>query len=269
MSLAVATEPGVHPTAVVDPSAHIGAEVAIGPFCVVGPRVSLGEGVRLLSHVHVTGVTSVGAGSTVYPGAVLGAAPQDFKYKGGDTELVIGAGCTIREHVTMHVGTEVGRGRTVVGEGGLFMVGAHVAHDCIIGDHVTFANNATLGGHVVVEDRAYLGGLCAVHQHTRIGAHAFIGGGGIVTGDVIPFGLVDKNGDLAGLNLVGLKRRGFDRDVIHDLRTAYRLMFATEGTFQERVDDAATLFAARPEVGEIIAFIRAPAHRPLCTPETK
>lgn len=257
----------IHPTAVVEEGAEIGRDVEIGPLCHVGPNAKLADGVKLVSHVTIGGSTSIGAGTVAYPGASLGFPPQDLKYKGEDTALKIGANNVIREHVTMHLGTAQGRGETVVGDGGYFMVGAHIGHDCVVGDGVVFANIATIGGHVTIGEKVIMGGLSAVHQNCRVGRHAFVGGGAMVTGDVIPYGIVDNIGSLAGLNIIGLKRRGFPRDRIHDMRTAYRLFFADEGSFQERVDDAARLFAETPEVLEMVEFIRAPASRPLCMPE--
>jgi UDP-N-acetylglucosamine acyltransferase len=258
----------IHPTAIVSPGARLGQDVEIGAFCTVGPQVQLGDGVRLVSHVVIEGATQVGAATTVYPFAVLGGAPQHLAHKGEDTRLVIGERNIIREHVTMHTGTVGGGGVTTVGSDSLYMVGAHVAHDCVIGDRVTFANNATLGGHVVIGDFVFMGGLCAVHQFTRIGRYSFVGGGGVVTKDVIPYGSVWGNhAHLEGLNLVGLKRRGFSREAINALRAAYRLLFADEGTFQERLDDVAETHAGTPEVMEIVEFIRSEANRPLCLPE--
>jgi UDP-N-acetylglucosamine acyltransferase len=258
----------IHPTAIVSPGAQLGQDVEIGAFCTVGPQVQLGDGVRLVSHAVIEGATQIGAGTTVYPFAVLGGAPQHLAHKGEDTRLVIGERNIIREHVTMHTGTVGGGGVTTVGSDSLYMVGAHVAHDCVIGDRVTFANNATLGGHVVIGDFVFMGGLCAVHQFTRIGRYSFVGGGGVVTKDVIPYGSVWGNhAHLEGLNLVGLKRRGFSREAINALRAAYRLLFADEGTFQERLDDVAETHAGTPEVMEIVEFIRSEANRPLCLPE--
>lgn len=258
----------IHPTAIVSPGAQLGQDVEIGAFCTVGPQVQLDDGVRLVSHVVVEGGTRIGAGTTVYPFAVLGAAPQHLAHKGEDTRLEIGERNIIREHVTMHTGTVGGGGVTTVGSDSLYMVGAHVAHDCVVGDRVTFANNATLGGHVVIGDFVFMGGLCAVHQFTRIGRYAFVGGGGVVTKDIIPYGSVWGNhAHLEGLNLVGLKRRGFTREAINALRAAYRLLFADEGTFQERLDDVVEAHAGTPEVMEIVEFIRAEANRPLCLPE--
>ena len=257
----------IHPTAIVDPAATLGADVEIGPYSTVGPDVIIGDRVRLVSHVVLEGHTELGAGCAVYPFANLGAAPQHLAHKGEATRLVIGVNNVIREQVTMHTGTVLGGGVTTVGSNGLYMVGAHVAHDCVVGDNVTFANCATLGGHVSVGDFVFMGGLSAVHQFSRIGRYAFVGGGAIVTRDVIPYGSVWGNhAHLEGLNLVGLKRRGFTREAINDLRSAYRMLFADEGTLQERLDDVARVFAASPHVSEIVNFIRSAADRPLCQP---
>jgi UDP-N-acetylglucosamine acyltransferase len=258
----------IHPTAIVSPGAQLGQDVEIGAYSTVGPKVQLGDGVRLISHVVVDGATQVGAGTTIYPFAFLGGPPQHLAHKGEDTQLIVGERNIIREQVTMHTGTVGGGGVTKVGSDSLYMVGAHVAHDCIVGDRVTFANNATLGGHVVIGDFVFMGGLSAVHQFTRIGRYSFVGGGGVVTKDIIPYGSVWGNhAHLEGLNLVGLKRRGFSREAINALRAAYRLLFADEGTFQERLDDVAEAHAGTPEVMEIVDFIRSEANRPLCLPE--
>jgi UDP-N-acetylglucosamine acyltransferase len=257
----------IHPSAVVDPKARIGADVEIGPFCIVGPGVTLHDRVRLLHHVVVEGHTEIGTDSTLHAFSSLGGPPQHLAHKGEPTRLVVGARNSIREHVTMNAGTVAGGGVTTVGDDGLFMVGSHVAHDCVVGNHVVFANNATLGGHVHMGDYVFMGGLSAVHQHTRVGRQAFIGGLAAVTKDVIPFGSVwGVYAHLEGLNLVGLKRRGFTRDQIKDLRSAYRLLFAHEGTFQERLEDVARVFSGSAEVCEIVEFIRADANRPLCLP---
>ena len=257
----------IHPSALVDPAAQLGSGVEIGPYCIVGPQVVLGEGVRLLNHVNVEGRTELGPGCTVHSFASLGGPPQHLAHRGEPTRLIVGARNSIREHVTMNTGTVAGGGVTRVGDDGLFMVGSHVAHDCVVGDHVVFANNATLGGHVHMGDYVFMGGLSAVHQHTRVGRQAFIGGLAAVTKDVIPFGSVwGVYAHLEGLNLVGLKRRGFGREQIKDLRSAYRLLFGPEGTFQERLDDVARVFHHNDDVREIVDFIRADATRPLCLP---
>jgi UDP-N-acetylglucosamine acyltransferase len=258
----------IHSTAIVDPAAELGEDVIIGPYTLIGPNVRLGAGARVASHVVIEGHAEIGPDCEIHPFASLGAPPQHTGHRGEPTRLVVGARNIIREHVTMHCGTVMGRGVTTVGSDGFFMVGVHIAHDCIVGDHVTLVNNATLGGHVRVEDYVIMGGLSAAHQYTRIGRHAFVGGMAGVNHDVIPFGNVWGNhAHLEGLNLVGLKRRGFSRETINILRAAYRLLFAEEGTFQERVDDAAATFAGSPEVMEIIDFIRADSNRPLTTPQ--
>lgn len=257
----------IHATALVDSAAELGENIEVGPFCTVGPEVTIEPGVRLVSHVVVEGATVVGAGTVVGPFAMLGGSPQHLAHRGEPTRLDIGERNTIREHVTMHTGTVAGGGVTQVGSDGLFMVGTHIAHDCKVGDHVVLANNSALGGHVVVGDYVFLGGLAGVHQHVRIGRQSFVGASALVTKDVIPFGSVWGNhAHLEGLNLVGLKRRGFTRQVIDDLRAAYRLLFAEEGTFQERLDDLSRSFTGSPEVAEIVEFIRTDASRPLCMP---
>ena len=258
----------VHATAVVNPSARLADDVEIGPYSLIGPDVTLGAGVSVASHVVIEGATELGEGCIVHPFAVLGSAPQHAGHKGEPTRLVIGARNLIREQVTMHCGTAMGRGVTTVGSDGFFMVGVHIGHDCIVGDHVIMANTATLGGHTVVEDYVIMGGLSAAHQYTRIGRHAFVGGMAGVNHDVIPFGNVWGNhAHLEGLNLVGLKRRGFSRESINALRAAYRMLFAEEGTFQERLDDTAYAYSGSPEVMEIVDFIRADSSRPLTTPQ--
>jgi UDP-N-acetylglucosamine acyltransferase len=257
----------VHPTAIVHDGAKLGDDVEVGAYSVVGPDVVLGDGVRLISHVVVEGHTEIGEACVLHPFASLGGAPQHLGHKGEPTRLIIGARNVIREHVTMNTGTEAGGGVTRVGSDSLYMTGSHVAHDCVVGDKVTFANNATLGGHVQVGDFVFMGGLCAAHQFSRIGRYAFIGGVSAVTKDVIPFGSVwGVHAHLEGLNLVGLKRRGFSREAINDLRAAYRLLFADEGTFQERLDDVARVYDGVEHVMEIVTFIRAEANRPLCLP---
>ncbi len=257
----------IDPLSRVDDGAELAEGVQIGPYCTVGAGVKLGARTRLISHVSIHGNVEIGEDCVVYPFAALGHPPQDFKYSGENTRLVIGKRNVIREQVTMHPGTAVGRGVTTIGDDGYYMVGSHVAHDCVVGNRVVMANNATLGGYVTVGDHVMFGGLSAVHQHGRIGRQAFVGGLAAVVTDVIPFGMAHGNhAHLTGLNLVGLKRRGFPRTTIRDLRAAYRLLFAAEGTFQERLSDVAELFAETPEVQEVVAFIRADAGRSLCMP---
>ncbi len=259
----------IHPTAVVDPAAEIEDGVEIGPYCCVGAGVRLGEGVVLRSHVVVEGHTRIGAETEIYPFAAIGLRPQDLKYEGEDSELLIGCRNTIREYVTMNPGTRGGGMVTRVGDDNLFMVGAHVAHDCQIGNHVIMANNATLAGHVVVGDYAIIGGLAAVHQFVRIGPHAMVGGMSGVEHDIIPYGSVmGGRAWLTGLNLIGLKRRGFSKEDIRNLRTAYRLLFAEEGVLSERIDDVADRFANSPAVMDIVDFMRAESARGLTQPKS-
>jgi UDP-N-acetylglucosamine acyltransferase len=258
----------IHPTAIVDRRAEIEDGVEIGPFCVIDGPAKIGAGARLVSHVSIAGRVELGPKCLIYPFTALGHPPQDFKWKGEDTRLVVGANTTMREHVTMHAGTTFARGETVVGSNCYFMVGSHIAHDCIVGNNVIFANNGTLGGACVLGDFVIVGGLAGVHQNTRVGSHAFLGAGSIVVGDVIPYGSAyGRHASLNGLNLVGLKRRGFSREAIHDLRVAYRLIAAREGTLNERVEELDSMFPNRPEVREIVDFIRAEdSSRSLCLP---
>lgn len=259
----------IHPTSVVDPRATLADSVSIGPFCTVGPDVELGENVVLRSHVVIDGDTSIGEGTEIFPFASLGLAPQDLKYRGEKTRLEIGARTKIREYVTMNPGTEGGGALTRVGNDCLFMVGSHVAHDCMVGNHVILANNATLAGHVTLGDFAIVGGLSAVHQFVRIGPHAMIGGMSGVEHDVIPYGSVmGDRASLCGLNIVGLKRRGFDKETIHRMRSAYRMLFADEGTIKERVDDVSEVFGEEEAVHQILEFVRAQSSRGLTQPRS-
>ncbi len=257
----------VHPTAVVADGADLGPDVEIGPFCVVGPHVRLGRGVKLVSHVNLEGHSAIGAETIVHPFASLGSWPQHLRHQGEPTKLIIGERNIIREHVTMNVGTVMGRGQTVVGDDNMFMTGSHVAHDCVVGNSVIFANNATLGGHVDVRDFVFLGGLCAVHQNARIGRYAFVGGMAGLEGDLIPFGSVLGNrAHLAGLNLVGMKRRDLPRERIHAIRRAFKDLFVQDGDFSARVDRVAEHFKDSEEVMEIVGFLRDAHKRPLCLP---
>ncbi|HEX4768961.1 MAG TPA: acyl-ACP--UDP-N-acetylglucosamine O-acyltransferase [Lichenihabitans sp.] len=261
------TDVEVHVSAVVAPGARIAEGVEIGPFCVVGPDVTLERDVRLLSHVVVAGRTRVGARTRVYPFASLGHAPQDLKFRGEDTALVIGEDCLIREGVTMNTGTTGGGGITEIGDRGVFLAQSHVAHDCQVGADVILSNNVMLAGHCRVGDRAILGGGAAVHQFVRIGTLAFIGGLAGIEHDVIPYGIALGNrAHLAGLNVVGLKRHGFSRDRIHEIRRAYRALFGAEGTLRDRVAEVAESFAGHPDIGHMLDFVRDGGERALCTP---
>lgn len=266
-TLAVNQPAAIHPSAIVEPGAHIEPGADIGPFCHIGPQAHIGAGVRLVSHVVVAGRTRIGARTRIFPFASIGHEPQDLKYRGEASTLTIGEDCLIREGVTMNPGTAGGALATNVGRSCTFLANAHVGHDCQVGDHVILSNNVMLAGHVMVGEYVILGGGAAVHQFARIGAHAFVGGLAGVENDVIPCGMALGNrANLAGLNLVGLKRRGFSRDAIHDLRRAYRLLFAAEGTLKERVEDVAEQFTGNADVQAILAFIRTGGDRALCTP---
>lgn len=258
----------IHPSAVIDPAADLDDSVRIGPFCVVGPKVRLGARVVLHSHVVLGGDTTVGAGTEIFPFASIGLAPQDLKYRGEPTRLEIGEENRIREYVTMNPGTEGGGGVTRVGNGGLFMVGAHVAHDCQVGDHVILANNATLAGHVELGDFAIIGGLSAVHQFVRIGSHAMVGGMSGVENDVIPYGSVmGDRASLCGLNVVGLRRRGFEKDAIHRMRAAYRDLFSGDGAIRDRVETVAERYGDEEAVQQIVDFIQSRSSRGLTQPK--
>ncbi len=253
----------IDPTARVAAGAVIGKDVVIGPYCVIGPNVTVGDGCRLVAHVHLTGHTTIGARTVIHPFASLGSPPQSVKYRGGPTRLVVGSDCDIREGVTMNTGTEEDRGVTEVGDRCFLMVGAHVAHDCKVGNDVTFANNAVLGGHVTVGDGVVFGGQSAVRQHVRIGDGAMIVGLSGVRADVIPWGMVQGPlANLVGLNVVGMRRRGFSKDKVHRLRRAYQAMFFGEGTFRERLEAVAAECGDDPLVAQVIAFVRS-GTRPL------
>lgn len=257
----------IHPSAVVEDGATLGAGVRIGPFCHVGPGVSLGEACELVSHVVVAGATTVGPRTKLYPFASIGHPPQDLKFRGEASTLTIGADCLIREGVTMNPGTAGGGLETTVGDNCTFLANSHVGHDCRVGDGVVFSNNVMLAGHCSVGDYAILGGGAAVIQFARVGAHAFVGGLSGLENDCIPYGMALGNrAYLSGLNIIGLQRRGFAREDIHTLRRAYRLLFANEGTLMERLEDVAAEFESHPAVAEIVAFIRAGGKRSLCTP---
>jgi UDP-N-acetylglucosamine acyltransferase len=262
----------VHPTAIVASGAKLGDGVKIGPFCIVTENVVLHDNVELISHVSIDGRTEIGADSRVFPFASIGHEPQDRKYAGEASRLEIGERCVIRESVTINPGTAAGGGMlTKIGNDCLLMASAHVAHDCLIGNNVIMANYVGLAGHVVVGDNVTLGGMAVVHQFTRVGPYAFIGAQSMIGADVIPYGMaVGNRAVLAGLNLVGLKRHKFDREAIHRLRAAYRMIFASEGAFEgtlrERVDDAAELFKGDALVQDVVAFINGASDRSILMP---
>lgn len=265
---AAAREIAIHPTAVVEPGAILGDGVSVGAFCHVGAQVELGAGVQLVSHVAVAGQTRIGARGRLFPFASIGHPPQDLKYRGEASRLDIGTDCLIREGVTINPGTRGGGMLTKIGDRCVFLANSHVGHDCRLGGDVVLSNNVMLAGHVVIGDFAILGGGAAVHQFTRIGAHAFLGGLSGLEHDLIPFGLAAGNrARLAGINLIGLKRRGFSRESIQDLRRAYRLLFAAEGTLAERMADVAVAFEHNVQAAEILNFLHAGSDRAICMPQ--
>ena len=258
----------IHPTAIIEDGAELGAEVEVGAYTYIGQFARIGDGCRIASHVSIRGDTSIGAETQIFPFAALGEPPQSKAHQDAHkTRLVIGARNMIREHVTMQAGTEGGGGVTKVGDHGFFMVGAHIAHDCAVGDRVTFANNATLGGHVHVGDDVNLGGAAVVLQRLRLGRAAMLGGAGALAADLIPFAMAFGNhAKLEGLNIVGLRRQGASRDAISSIRTAYeRLFLSQEKTFRERVDDVSRDHGDQPAVAEIVAFIQSSGSRPVLT----
>jgi UDP-N-acetylglucosamine acyltransferase len=256
----------IHPTALIEDGAVLGAGVEIGPFCHVGGRVSLGEGVRLLSHVAITGITSIGARTVVHPQAALGGEGQIRGNDFTEGRLEIGADCVLREMVSMNVGSRKGGGITKIGARGYYMANAHIGHDCRVGDDVTLANSVAVGGHAVIGDRVIFGGVTAVQQFCRIGQGAMVGGLTGVNRDIIPYAMAfGDHAELAGLNLIGLKRRGLSRDSINAMRGAFRAIFyGTEGSIGSRAGDARARWPEVKEVGEIVDFILADAKQPLC-----
>jgi UDP-N-acetylglucosamine acyltransferase len=260
----------IHETAIVDKGAVIGDGTYIGPYCCVGSDVVLGPNVRLESHVVITGITKIGAGSLIYPFASLGQKPQDLKYKGEPSRLEIGENTVIREYVTANTGTENGGMLTKIGNECLIMAYCHVAHDCIIGNNVIMVNGVNLSGHVVVGDYAIIGGMSAVKQFIRIGKHAMIGGDTGVDRDVIPYGLVMGNRltTLHGLNIIGLKRKGIPADVIEQMLGAYRDIFESADSSTSFTDNLKTVsnkYAGQRNVEEIIDFIKSLSKNPICT----
>jgi UDP-N-acetylglucosamine acyltransferase len=254
----------IHPTAVVAAGAQLSEDVEIGAYCCIGEEVTIEAGVCLHPHVVVSGRTTIGAATQVHPFASLGQPPQYVGFNRPHSGLEIGRGNVVREYVTMNGSTSVDGIPTHVGNGGYFMTGVHIAHDCWVGDNVTMANNATLGGHVTIGDHVNIGGLTAIHQYCRIGKHAMVGGCSAVNQDVVPFAMaVGNRARLRGLNVVGLKRRNFSRLDIQALRTAYRQIFLGPGAFAERLDSVALVFRDNSAVMELVSFITADASRPI------
>lgn len=257
----------IHPTALVEDGARLGPGVEIGPFCQVGARAHLEEGVKLLSHVVVKGVTMIGARTVVHPGAVLGGEGQIRGNDFADGRLEIGADCVLRELVTMNCGSRRDKGVTRVGARGYFMAASHVGHDCVVGDDVTFANSVALGGHSRIGDGVIFGGLSAVQQFCRVGKGAMVGGLTGVNRDIIPYAMAfGDHAELAGLNLIGLKRRNLSRETIHAMRAAFRAIFyGDEGRIKNRAEEAKERWPEIAQIGEIADFILEPAKQKLCT----
>lgn len=258
----------IHPSAVIEPGAQLGTGVRVGPFCHVGPDVVLGDNVELVSHVSVTGATTIGANGKVFPQAALGSPPQNHKHKGGRTTLTIGCNAIIRECATLHVGTDTSRGETRVGDNAFLMAYTHVAHDCILGDNVTMANYAALAGHVELGDFVNLGGFAGVHQFVRIGHHAFVAGSAGVVGDVIPYGMAFGNrARLRGFNIIGLKRSGMSRSDLSSMRAAYRTLFDPERPLADNIEAVRREFSGSPVALEIADFLAERGKRHFTVPE--
>ncbi len=259
----------IHPTAIVEDGAKIGANVQIGPFCHIGPNVELGADTVLQAHAVVNGYTAIGAGCELHSHAVIGGAPQVIGLEPtSESRLIVGDRTIFREHVTVHTGSPAHGGLTRIGHDCYLMVGSHVAHDCNLGNKVVMANNVSLAGHIEVADNVIFGGMAAVHQFARIGRNAFIGGGAILVEDVIPFGsVIGNHAKLSGLNVVGLKRNGYTKEQIKSIRQAYRAIFFGEATFQSRLEKAAETYKSSELGMEIVEFIRASGKRAICKPD--
>jgi len=256
----------VHPSSVIEDGAVLGRNVTIGPFCHIGPQVILSDDTMVMSHVAIGGRTTIGKGARIFPQVVLGCEPQNLQYKGEDTLLIIGDNCTIREGVTMHKGMESAGGKTIVGDNCLFLAYSHVAHDCHVGNNVIISNNVMLAGHVTIGDRVIMGGGAAVHQFTRIGHHAFIGGLSAVSNDVIPYGMLNGNpGVLMGLNIIGMQRSGMDKATIHAARRVFKAIF-DKTPIRENVARIKAEGMANAAVADIIGFIEAESERALSSP---
>lgn len=258
----------IHSSAVVDAGAEIGANSTVGAFCVVGPKVKLGDNVEVLSHVVIAGDTAIGTGTKIWPFASIGSQPQDLKYNGEPTRLVIGKNNHIREYVTINPGTEGGGGVTRIGDGNLLMIQVHVGHDSQLGNNIVVANDVQIAGHVVIGDNAVIGSMAGLHQFCRVGKGAMIGAASIVVNDVIPYGTtLSVRASLAGLNLIGLKRRGVSKARINELRRVYKTLFLGEGALLDRAQALADDAGDNPLVLDLLEFVLANSDRSFCTPE--
>jgi UDP-N-acetylglucosamine acyltransferase len=264
------TESLIHQTAIVSPSAHLGKNVRVGPYSIIGDNVEIKDDVEIMSHVCIGGYTTVGEGTKIFPFASIGYIPQDLKYKGEKSTLIIGKNNVIREYVTMHPGTEGGIMKTVIGDNNLFMISVHIAHDCVIGNDIVMGNNSTLGGHVKVGDSTIIGGFVAVHQWVRIGCHAVIGGMSGVERDVIPYGAVKgERAHLYDINVIGLRRAGVQRQEIVALQKAYSTIFSKEGTISQNVQEVEKSLKGIPCVDCLIEFMKSDTDRSFCLPKEK
>jgi len=260
----MATGTLIDPRAVVDPEARLGADVRIGPFCVIGPGITIGDRCRLLSHVVIERWTELGADNTIFPMASIGAAPQDLKYDGEETRLVVGSRNTIREFVTLNRGTEGGGGLTEIGDDNLLMASSHVAHDCRIGSRIVFGNAVTLGGHVEVGDDAKIEAFSGVHQFCRVARHAYVGGYSVLTQDALPWVMtVGNRAKSYGLNTIGLKRKGYSRETIAALKKCYMMLFRSKLVLAEALDKVAAELGQIPEVRYFVEFVRS-SERGVC-----
>jgi len=259
----------IHKTAIINSKAKISTNVEIGPYATIGPNVEIGENTLIQSHVNITGNTTIGKGNKLYSFASIGSDPQDLKYKGEETTLLIGDNNTIREHVTINTGTVQGGGLTKIGNNNLIMIGAHIAHDCIIGNNIVMANNTAIAGHAEIEDFVIIGAKCGVQQFTRIGKRAMIGGMTGVLRDVIPYGLSTGNRNyLNGINVVGLRRDKVANKDILGLTDAYKEIFKTE-VLSENLKNLNGKYTDNPLVKDVLDFINKDKKRPICTPFLK
>jgi UDP-N-acetylglucosamine acyltransferase len=253
----------IHQTAIIDPTATLAADVEVGPYAIIGKHVTIGAGTTIGAHAMVGDWTEIGENNQLFPQSSVGAPPQDLKYKGEECWTKLGNGNMVREFATIHRGTVTGHSETIVGSNNLFMAYSHVAHDCIIGSGIVMANVATLAGHVTIEDNVIIGGLVAVHQFSRIGAHAMIGGGTMVGMDVLPYTIATSSKREAkhrGLNLIGLKRRGFSEETITNLKTAYKTLFMAKLRTPDAIARIKMEISGCPEVDYLVNFIET-SHR--------
>ena len=258
----------IHKTAIISSGAEISDDTYVGPYTIIGENVVLGKNVKIHSHVVIDGFTSIDDNTEIFPFATLGLKPQHSKYKGEPSRLIIGKNNIIREHVTMHTGTNLDAMETKVGNNGLFLVGVHIAHDCIIGDNVIFANNVGLGGHVKVGNNVYLGAYAAIHQFVRIGSFSIVGGQTGIVADIIPYGSASgPRGSLNGINNIGLKRQGYEKNEISILNDAYNMIFSGDDIFKDRIKNTKKKFKKIDIVNQLIEFIEADRERPLCQPK--